>query len=232
MSQRPERGDARNTLPIARWGLGELRAAVVLAAGAVALGAWGGRPWNLLWAPTVLAASSLAWFYRDPPRAPPGADDAYLSPADGRVVAVEPLGEDHGVAGPATRIDIFLSVFDVHITRSPRRGVVQSVQRQPGGYRNALAPKAARINNAVETRFADAAGRHFAVRQVSGLMARRIVADLVAGEEVLAGQKFGMIKFGSRTELILPAGVEVRCRVGDRVRAGETVLAAATHDGP
>lgn len=228
---RPDFDDLLEALPIARWAFFELQVvAMVCFAVAAGLGLAGPPWWWALPAP-LLAPTLLAAFYRDPPRKLPTDAAAYYSPADGRVVAIDHLPFDESIGGPATRIDVFLSIFDVHITRAPRRSVVATSTRQPGAYRNALHVDAARSNNALLTTFRDTENRPLAVRQISGLIARRIVADVAAGDELAAGQKYGMIKFGSRTELIIPADCEVACAVGDRVKAGESVLAKAPSDG-
>ncbi|MEN1680800.1 MAG: phosphatidylserine decarboxylase [Planctomycetota bacterium] len=223
--------DVLEALPIARWAFFELQA-VAIVCFLVAVGlALAGPPWWWALPAPLLAPTLLAAFCRDPLREPPADASAYYSPADGKVVAVEQREFDETIGEPATRVDIFLSVFDVHITRVPRHSVILTSTRQAGGYRNALRAEAARSNNAVLTTFRDPEGRPFAVRQISGLIARRIVADVAEGDQLAAGQKYGMIKFGSRTELIMPADCEVVCAVGDRVRAGVTVLARVAGDG-
>lgn len=161
-------------------------------------------------------------FFRDPVRTPPADPDAIVSPADGRVVAVgdheEPfLGE------PARRISIFMNVFDVHVNRAPTDGVVDTVTHHPGRFVNAMAADASEHNE--QTRITLAADRgKLVVTQIAGLVARRIICDLQPGATVPRGERIGLIRFGSRVDVVLPARCPLRVNVGDRVRAGESIL--------
>ena len=170
----------------------------------------------------------LLYFFRDPPRRIPDAPDAIVSPADGKVVEVTPLAHYDFVGGPAVRIGIFLSIFNVHINRAPLAGRVLEMHYRPGKFLNALNPQSAEQNEFMWVGFEtlESPNRRFAVRQISGLFARRIVCPLRPGATVTRGEKFGMIKLGSRTELILPAdAVEVQVQPGDNVRAGSDIVA-------
>ncbi len=181
--------------------------------------------WALV--PAILALG-LSSFYRDPPRRPPQADDLILAPADGKVVEVA-----RGVVGPdgrrILRIMIFLSIFDVHINRSPCAGRVKEVNYRPGRFINALRAEADLSNesNTLLIEPAPPLPGPVLVRQIAGVLARRIVCAVRAGDQLAAGQRFGMIKLGSRTELCLPEDPrwELRVTVGRRVQAGLTVLA-------
>lgn len=211
--------------PIARWGLGELNLvalAMFLAAGALF---WAGTPWA--WAAPIplLLIGLLAWFYRDPPRKTPDDPSAFLASADGKVVEIEHVDHYDFLGGPATRIGVFLSLFDVHINRTAKNSSVVETHYHPGERRNALDPASATVNEFLWTGFEEENGRRHAVRQIAGLVARRIVCDLKPGDAVQAGERFGMIKFGSRTELIVPEGVEIVAKVGDRVKAGVSIVA-------
>jgi phosphatidylserine decarboxylase len=218
----------RARLPIVAWGAAEL----VILGGPLAivtvLLAWLGGPW---WPAAVVPGVLLAflvYFFRDPPRQIPDAADAIVAPADGTVADVTPLEHDDFLGGPAVRIGIFLSIFNVHINRAPRAARVVGMHYQPGEFLNAMNPASSERNEFMWIGFeeTDASGRRLAVRQISGMIARRIVCALAPGQTVTWGAKFGMIKFGSRTELILPAGaVEVVVRPGERVRAGSHVVA-------
>lgn len=174
---------------------------------------------------TVLYAE-VPWFFRDPERTVPNDADALISPADGTVTHVGEVDEADFPGGRAFRISIFLSVFNVHVNRIPRSGRVQRVQYFPGGFLDARHPECGVRNEQLWIDLDDA-GRPMRVKQVAGAIARRIVCWLKPGDEVKAGERLGMIKFGSRTDLLLPAGtpLEVRVKVGDKVHGGSTVLA-------
>jgi phosphatidylserine decarboxylase len=199
-------------------------AATVLALAAAAAG-WVFRP--LAAVPLAALACVLA-FFRDPRRAPE-EPQALLSPADGRVTDVCPLTADDALGTAGVRIGVFMSIADVHVNRSPWAGRVERIDHKDGGYVDARRPAAAEVNEATTIRLiCPHAGREHPVivRQVAGLVARRIVTDLRAGQEVAAGQRIGMIKFGSRVELWVPDELigELTVRVGDRVRAGRTAM--------
>ena len=207
---------------IREWGL-----ASVIALGVAAIIVWLGW-WWLLCIP-VLGWIAVAGFFRDPLFRRPASEDPrmLLSPADGRVTAVERL-ESHEVTGeePAMLVRIFLSVLDVHINRAPCDGVVESRTHRPGKYLDARSEESARVNesNLVILKCKD--NEPVGIRQVSGAIARRIVCPITIGEKLNRAQRFGMIKFGSTTELIIPdrEGVSAQVAVGDRVRGGVTVL--------
>jgi len=220
----------REHIPFARWGLAELQimgwpllALTVLAA----LSAW--PPAVLL--PGVLLGL-VVYFFRDPPRRVPQDAGLMVSPADGRIAEVTRIDADPFVGGPAVRIGIFLSIFNVHINRVPCPSRVLCLRYSPGKFLNALRPESALENESMWIGFEDAgpARRRFVVRQIAGQFARRIVCGLRPGETLERGDKFGMIKLGSRTELILPVGdgLQVLVDVGERVRAGSSVLARYT----
>lgn len=167
----------------------------------------------------------VAAFFRDPERAPSGGAEDLVSPADGRVTDVVDVA--HPFVGPAARrIGIFLSVFDVHVNRSPAAGRVEHLQYKPGAFRDARHPDASRVNESNEIGLVTPDGARLLVRQVSGAIARRIVCAARVGQTVARGERIGMIKFGSRTELYAdPARYDILVREGDVVRGGETVLA-------
>jgi phosphatidylserine decarboxylase len=187
-------------------------------------------PWASL--PPALLALFVAWFFRDPRRVIPAGPGLVVSPADGVITDLEEVARCEFWEGPAVRVSIYLSVFDVHVNRVPETARVVEVRYCPGRFRNTRHVDSARDNEQCWTLFRRDAPPHtlFAVRQVAGTFARRVVCAAKPGAVLGRGDRFGMIKFGSRTELYLaPApGLSVTARPGDRVRAGTSVLARYT----
>lgn len=184
------------------------------------------RPWGWSWAaviPLVVALAVMA-FFRDFPRHCPGEPGVFYAPADGTVVAIEDLAETPHYGGACRRISIFMSVFNVHVNRAPCQGLVRAVRYAPGRYRDARDPASSKVNesNAV---WMDTAHGPVTVRQIAGAVARRIVCPAREGMRLEAGQKFGMIRFGSRVELYLPPDTTLLVKVGDVTRAGITPTA-------
>ena len=173
-------------------------------------------------APLALAAFFL-WFFRDPERAVPAEPGAIVSPADGKVTDISTVEID---GQPRTRISIFLSVFDVHVNRSPIRGVVRQVEYRRGQFRNAMGAECAECNeqNIVTV---EGEGQTLVFKQIAGLLARRIVFTKKVGERVERGERVGLIKFASRTDLLLEPGATVRVQPGDRVAGGSSLIATA-----
>jgi phosphatidylserine decarboxylase len=175
------------------------------------------------------------YFFRDPPRVTPLRDGLVISPADGVVSMIGPAipPEELGL-GPAamTRISVFMNVFNCHVNRLPIAGTIMKVAYRPGKFLNASLDKASVDNerNALAIRLPD--GRDYAVVQIAGLVARRIVCDVKAGQTLRTGERFGMIRFGSRLDIYLPAGVQPLIALGQSALAGETVLADLTSDEP
>ena len=214
-------------LPFTRYGVRELILASVLLAFAslVSLLIF---PWV---APVFLALWGLvAWFFRDPERRVSAEENVLLAPADGRVVEIAQVDEPDFIGGQAVKIGIFLSIFDVHLNRAPCRGQVAYLRYQPGQFLNALRSAAARLNesNSVGLQGNGKFGKVL-VKQIAGAIARRIVCECKPEDVLEAGQRFGMIKLGSRTEVYFPAAskVRLRVRVGDKVFAGRTILGVA-----
>ncbi|MGA8441736.1 MAG: phosphatidylserine decarboxylase family protein [Candidatus Sulfotelmatobacter sp.] len=180
---------------------------------------WFTRPaWAII--PLLLALFFL-WFFRDPERSIPDAPETVISPADGKVTDVSPVtigGEKQ------LRISIFLSVFDVHVNRSPIAGVVREVRYQRGKFLNAMNPASAEQNEQNIVRV-EGDGQVVVFKQIAGLLARRIVFHPQVGDRLERGQRVGLIKFGSRTDVLLSSNANVRVKVGDRVRGGASVLA-------
>ncbi len=173
--------------------------------------------------PLLLAAFFL-WFFRDPEREIPGEAGALVSPADGKVTAVSTLETP---AGPRTRVSIFLNVFDVHVNRAPAAGVIQRIEYRRGEFRNAMGAASAEHNEQNVITIAADDGQAVVMKQIAGLLARRIVFHKNLGDRVQRGERVGLIKFGSRTDVIFDAGAELRVRVGDRVRGGSSIIAVA-----
>lgn len=171
----------------------------------------------------VLLAAFFLWFFRDPERRIPAVEGAIVSPADGKITdiaVIEQNGEKR------TRISIFLNVFDVHVNRSPVSGVIQDVRYQKGKFCNAMDPACAEVNEQNAVAIGSDIGP-VVMKQIAGLLARRIVFTKKAGDRLERGERVGMIKFGSRTDVIFPAGAEMKVHVGEHVKGGETVLAIA-----
>lgn len=175
------------------------------------------------------------WFFRDPVRTPASNDpEAVISPADGKVIKVD-LAElpkelreaaaAQGVTGPLPRVSIFLNLFDVHVNRAVSAGTITKIVYSPGQFVNASFDKASELNERSVVLMKDQRGRTLAFAQIAGLVARRIVNHLREGQTVSAGERFGLIRFGSRAEIWMPAGTEINVKVGQRVVAGQTVMA-------
>jgi phosphatidylserine decarboxylase len=228
----------RDNLPFARVGLAELFAFTVIFFGAGAFFAWlalqvatpvlSGLFWILALA-SALIGIEIAWFFRDPDRTIPSGEGVVVSPADGKVVLIEEIEHDEFLDGPAVLIGVFLSIFNVHINRSPIQSRVIGLTYKPGKCLNALRPESAKENEQLAIRLEGETTPHrrMIVRQITGAIARRIVCWLKPGDQLNAGEQFGMIKLGSRTELLLPKeeSLQICVKVGDKVKAGATVFA-------
>jgi len=196
-----------------------------------------GTPWTLLtfWAVELVLLAAFVWvllFFRDPQRQIPEDNALLLAPADGRIADVATVDETDFIEGPALRIGIFLSLFDTHVNRAPCPARIEKITYRKGKYLNALNPLAGKVNesNALALVRTDEPQHRLVVRQISGAVARRIVCAAREGQEIKGGQRFGMIKFGSRTELYVPADGSIEClvQVGDKVKAGVTPVARYT----
>jgi phosphatidylserine decarboxylase len=170
----------------------------------------------------LLLAAFFLWFFRDPHRAVPAGDGLIVSPGDGLVTETVAIATPDG---PRQRISIFLSVFDVHVNRSPIGGVLTKVRYRKGEYLNAMNPASADRNeqNSVTVH---GQGIEITFKQIAGLLARRIVFNFTEGHSVERGQRVGLIKFGSRVDVLLPADAVLQVKVGQRVKGGSSVLAA------
>jgi phosphatidylserine decarboxylase len=198
---------------------------------AAAAGLWtlaaGTRSAPLRWfAWTATAAvGATAWFFRNPRRVPPRVDGpAILAPADGRIVAIGNVEEPEYLRQPALRISTFLSLFDVHVNRAPVSGTVEYRHHRPGRFRGAFRPEASAENERLLLGVRCDDGGRIAVAQIAGFVARRIVCRVDSGVRLERGEEYGMIRFGSRTDLFVPPGTQLNVGIGERVRAGVTVI--------
>jgi phosphatidylserine decarboxylase len=196
-----------------------------LLAAAVLIGWLAGAWWAL---PALLLAAFFLWFFRDPDREIPGEGGALVSPADGKVTDVSPVVSN---GASRLRISIFLNVFDVHVNRSPIGGTIREVQYQRGKFVNAMNAASAELNeqNVVTV---EGEGQTVVFKQIAGLLARRIVFNKKVGDRVERGERVGLIKFGSRVDVLLDASATVEVKVGDRVKGGSSVLAYLNAERP
>lgn len=171
----------------------------------------------------------VLWFFRNPEPDIPADTDLVVAPGQGKVIGISDVDEATFMGGPARRITIFLSVFDVHVQRAPVSGAVAHKVYRPGAYAVAWAEKASEINEQASLGITTEHGPVL-VRQIAGLIARRIITDPSEGDSVERGRRFGLIRFGSRVDLFLPLHWDILCSVGDRVRVGSTVLARQRGD--
>lgn len=178
---------------------------------------------NWFWAiPPWVLASFFLWFFRDPEREIPDEPGLIVSPADGKVTEVARLRTPEG---DRQRVSIFLSVFDVHVNRSPVAGVLREVRYRKGDYLNAMNPESA-VRNEQNLAIVDCdEGYTISFVQIAGLLARRIVFRKHPGDRLRRGERVGLIKFGSRTDIVLPGDAEIFVKPGDRVQGGASVLA-------
>jgi phosphatidylserine decarboxylase len=210
---------------IAPEGIPFVIAGVAVLGGLLLLARWLDAPgWVALPLAWLPVAAWVPVFFRDPPRPGPRGDRLVLAPADGRVVSITEVDDAEAMSGPAVRIAIFMNVFNVHVNRHPVDGTVVRRAYRPGTFVNASLDKASVDNEQMSLGIATPHGPVL-VRQIAGLIARRIVTDPTEGETVRQGERLGLIRFGSRVDTFLPPGAVTRVAVGDRTRAGVTVIA-------
>ncbi len=201
--------------------------------GALALSVFAALLWKPLVIPGLLVAAFCTYFFRDPVRQTPVRKGLVVSPADGVVSAIEtavPPAELEMGSEPRTRISIFLSVFDVHVNRVPTDGRITETVYHHGKFLNAALDKASEENERMSVKMETEDGKEVAFVQIAGLIARRILNWLHIGQNVRAGERFGLIRFGSRTDVYLPKGTEPFVAVGQRMIGGETVIADLNSD--
>ena len=187
----------------------------------VAVIAWYGTHIVSLTVIPLLLALFLVWFFRDPSRRVPMDPGLIVSPADGKVEEAEWI---ETTGGSRVRISIFLNVFDVHVNRVPVSGVVTLAEYREGQFLNAMNAESA-VHNEQTLVTIDAGNYSVSFKQIAGLLARRILCNVHEGDQVRRGDRMGLIKFGSRVDVLLPANVELRVKSGDRVKGGSSVLA-------
>ncbi len=182
--------------------------------------------WGLLGIGAVLGLLSLftIFFFRDPPRHVEVEPNLLLSPADGRILSIETVPNHSYLGGDALKISIFLSIFDVHINRIPASGRIDYVKYNPGKFFAAYKDKASQLNEQTEIGITTEAGHKIVVKQIAGSIARRIVCKLREGNAVSVGDRFGMIRFGSRAELFVPVNSKLQVETGEHVKGGQTVI--------
>lgn len=177
-----------------------------------------------VYAAALLLAIFILFFFRDPDRNTPDNDSLIIAPADGKVVQVREVTEDVYIKGRATQISIFLSPLNVHVNRLPASGTIEYVKYHPGVYLMAWDERASSMNERADFGLKHRSGIKIFFRQITGFLARRIVYHINEAEQVKAGDRFGIMKFGSRMDVLLPDGVDVQVKEGDSTVAGESIL--------
>lgn len=218
-------------IPITKYGLPQVAVFPAILVAAMVVCFFVPMPAPALWVIQAILLIVLIWafsFFRNPARKVPTDSDLLISPADGKITDVETVEKAPFIEGPALRIGIFLSIFNVHINRAPCNATVEKIVYKEGKFKNAMSPDSAKVNesNDLYMRRTDLPGDRLVVRQISGAIARRIVCATAEGQKLTAGEQFGMIKFGSRTELYVPVSENTIClaKIGDKVKAGLTPL--------
>ncbi len=195
----------------------------IIPLGALSLGLW------IMSFPALAAFCSLLtffviYFFRDPERAIPPGEKAILSPADGKVVQVQPCVEDRFLHGPAIKISVFMSIFNVHVNRNPLSARIIDSSYSAGKFLRADLDRASAANEQNALLVETAEGARLVVVQVAGLIARRIVCWVKKGDRVVRGKRFGLIRFGSRLDIYLPPSIQLQVQVGQKALAGQTIL--------
>ncbi len=210
----------------AREGYALIAASAIIGGALFALGLQFGMADHLIFTALGLMVFGFTlWFFRDPRRTPPPrADGLLLAPADGKVVEIILEHDPLYLKGPARRISIFLSPLNVHVNRSPASGVIEFDQYVPGEYLVAWHPKASEKNERSQLGLMHPTGTPVLFKQIAGAVARRIVYHVTVGDTLKAGERFGIVKFGSRMDILVPPHIPIFAQVGDRVVGGETIM--------
>jgi phosphatidylserine decarboxylase len=231
----------RMSFGLTKYGRREWLLCSLVIAACIAAAIWVSLPrwwWSLV---TIVPLSAVwvwvLWFFRDPERPFTGGPDLLVSPADGRVTDITPIGPDSDLGCEGIKVGIFMSIFDVHVNRSPADAVVEQVRHVAGVFLDARNPLSAERNESATIHLrlrVDGKDYPLVIRQVAGLIARRIVTDLAAGQRLARGQRIGMIKFGSRMEVLAPRELSPRVLVGigQHVSAGQTAMIALNSPDP
>ena len=205
-------------IPFAKEGIPFIGAAV----GVTLLAGWSG--WIIATVGAAILTLFVSWFFRNPSRVIPQGPRLVLASGDGKVIAIEEEFESRFIKDRSIRVSIFLNVFDVHINRIPCEGVIEDVQYQPGLFLVASKPDATLRNEQNALMIRTVEGAKVLCVQVAGLIARRIVCWVSPRDRAVLGERFGLIRFGSRMDTFLPLGTSIKVAVGDRVKGGETIL--------
>lgn len=210
----------------AREGYVLITGAIFICAALLVLSLWLDGWWSSI--PGVLGVLFLLftlYFFRDPERSVPAAgENVLLSPADGKVIKIDEFHEPLFLKGSSKRVTIFLSPLNVHVNRIPANGTIDFVQYVPGDYLVAWHPKASELNERSEIGLVHQNGSKVLFKQIAGAVARRVVYHVSVGDTVQVGDRFGIVKFGSRMDVIVPMSAQIDIRVGDKVKGGETIL--------
>ena len=209
---------ARATLPVAQPGLIFILITILFTGMLFYFG------WSLFAWIFVAVTLFVVWFFRDPDRDIPQDEKSLISPADGKIIIIEKLEKCEYLSDPCIKISIFMNVFNVHVNRMPFNGVVQKVLYNPGKFMNASFDKASIHNERNALIIKTDSGVSFAVVQIAGLIARRIVNCVKEGETLKKGDRYGMIRFGSRLDLYLPQDFDVAVNIGEKTQAGSTII--------
>lgn len=208
-----------NRLPLAREGFPFIGIGVGIAFLFACLG------WTSLFLVTALLTLFVIYFFRDPERTPPSLENAVLTPADGRILEVRNMdGKDNPSGRPSIKISIFMNVFNVHVNRIPFQGTIKNISYHPGKFLSADLDKASEQNENNRVTLETADSKEILIIQIAGLVARRIACWIKEGDSVKIGQRFGLIRFGSRLEVFLPPESIIIAKVGQKVKAGETII--------
>ncbi len=178
-----------------------------------------------LFYPALSLLLFIIWFFRDPEREIPDSDSAIVSPADGKVIIVEEVNEERFLKAKAMKISIFMNVFNVHVNRAPASGRIVDIFYNPGKFFNASFDKASLLNEQNALLIEADNGKRYVANQIAGLIARRIVCRVKPGDTLVRGNRFGLIRCGSRLDVFLPVDVKVKVKVGEKVSAGSSILA-------
>jgi len=209
---------ARAVLPVAQPGLIFI-AIAILFTGMLFYFGWMGFAWI-----SLALTGFIIWFFRDPDRDIPKEEKGLISPADGKVIVIEKQSGCEYLTGPCTKVSIFMNVFNVHVNRVPFDGTVQKIQYSPGKFINASFDKASVHNERNALIVKTPGGAEYAVVQIAGLIARRIVNCVKEREKITRGDRYGMIRFGSRLDLYLPDDFDVAVHIGEKTKAGSTII--------
>jgi phosphatidylserine decarboxylase len=205
-------------IPFAKEGIPFIGSAV----GGTLLAGWLG--WTFVAVGAAILTLFVSWFFRNPSRVVPQGPRVVVAPGDGKVIAIQEEFEPRFIKARSIRISIFLNVFDVHINRLPCEGIIEDIQYQPGLFLVASKPDATLRNEQNALMIRTAQDAKVLCVQVAGLIARRIVCWISPGDRAVRGERFGLIRFGSRMDTFFPVGTAIKVAVGDRVKGGETIL--------